>query len=534
MREYIIYVKNISETIKEIVKREENADIANPLFLRVYTNRKIKGKKNAIRFLYYFAKKKCYKIIEKDLVEIGNYEIHKRLLFFWNLNYRYFSLIFVKGTQKIMKLFEKVYSIYLILLKSFSIYQSMNENLKKKEVDDLALEVMQSNLVYCIKSRKFFDGVDFYTVDNEDTIEFDDAIGVKNNGNNYEVFVAICDLSEVWNIHMDKFVLDFPQSLYTVDKKHFMLPMRFIEEVSLFQKAKRPVFLFRYCLDRDMEIRNVDFEPVCIAVAKNLNFKQGENFLKYNSFLLRFCNNLLSKRISNGAIYFDEFKGIKFVIQELMIFTNHICAKFLHKANIPFISRVFSIPDELKEFCGNYYDLKDTNNKILKFRILNLLSSAKYDVNPSQHNFLGLDKYTHVTSPIRRYIDVINQKQLISFSYNFDEFFTEYELRELLYIINPYLRKYNCLVRNYNKKQKILNFASSLLNSNRTKFIFPYYIVDDQVFIILDEIDEELKVGNIEFLENKVIDKERIWLKKSEIMNLVNNFIEGNVKEGGI
>lgn len=532
MREYLIYVKNINEVLKEIVNRKENADIANPLFIKVYSNRKIKRKRNIIKFIYYFAKKKCYKIVEKDLVEIENYEIYRRLLFWGSLDYRVFSIIFVKDSQKITKLFEKVYSMYLILLKSFFIYQSMSENFIKRSVDNLALEVMQSNLFYCIKSRKFLDGVNFYTIDDRDTIEFDDAIGIKDNGDNYEVFVAICDLSEVWNIHMDKFVLDFPQSLYTIDKKYFMLPMQFIEKISLLKKARRPVFLFRYCLDRDVEIKKIDFEPVCISVKRNLSFRQGEKFLKHNSFLLKFCNNLLSKRISNGAIYFDEFKGIKFVIQELMIFTNHICAKFLHKANIPFVSRVFSIPDELKGFCGNYYGLKDIRNKILKFKILNLLSSAKYDVNPSQHNFLGLDKYTHVTSPIRRYIDVINQKQLISFSYNFDEFFTEYELRELLSVINPYLRKYNCLVRNYNKKQKILNFASSLVNSNRKKFVFPYYVIDDQVFIILDEINEELKVGNIEFLENKVIDKERIWLKKNEMVNLINNFIKR--KEGEI
>lgn len=101
----------------------------------------------------------------------------------------------------------------------------------------------------------------FYSFDKNGTIEIDDAISFKRSDEGYEIFVAVVDLSELWNIHMDKFAFEFPQSLYTVDGKYYMLPIDFIKALSLLKNEKRTIFLFRLLFDKDFVLKENDFLP---------------------------------------------------------------------------------------------------------------------------------------------------------------------------------------------------------------------------------------------------------------------------------
>jgi len=78
-----------------------------------------------------------------------------------------------------------------------------------------------------------------------------------------------------------------------------------------------------------------------------------------------------------------------------MILTNHLAAKFASEKRIPIIYRVQELSNQ------------DNNS--------NLIQPAKMSTNPDKHEGLGLDYYTQLTSPLRRYQDLIVQRQIKAF-----------------------------------------------------------------------------------------------------------------------
>ncbi|MCX7758232.1 MAG: RNB domain-containing ribonuclease [bacterium] len=526
----LIYLNKVN---KEIFLNLNDFDIVKPLLIKLENKNLVGSKKQILRYIYYFFDEESYIFDGNQAVHVENYDLKKRLLFFLSLNPHFYSIKFFKDYDKLIKFMKKINFVYFLLKKSIMLYRLLLRSIKVPHFTQGSWDILKKNMEYCINSRKYVNFIDFYTFDDKGTIEYDDAIGFKRLKNGFEIYVAVSDLSEVWNIHMDKSVLEFPQTLYSIDSKYYMLPSNYIEFLALKKGAERPAFLFNFCLTKELEIKNYFFEPVIISVKRNLSYNQGDQFIRENNFIYKFAINLLRKRVSNGAIYFDEYKGMKFVIQELMILVNHICAKVLSKNNIPFISRVLEIPAELQRYRGKIYDLRKDTFKILKYKILNLLGNAKYDIGNHGHDILGLDKYTHITSPIRRYIDVINQKQLISYYYNFDEFFTFYELKDILKIIGPVLQKYNCLIKNYNKKQKIIKLMNELNNLNNNNQSFLFYENGENTFLILEKIDEEVKVGDHKILKNKLISNNRIVFSRDEILQILYDEINDHeCKEG--
>ncbi len=474
MNYILIYTSNITKVLKKASQIPQlNIEYLSPLILKLKNVKKenlkkLNNKKNLLNIFLLLDFNQCYKINKKyKFSKLGKQDFKKRLFFFLTLGRNCFSVKILKNFSNHIKC--KIVLLYRLLNLILQLRNKLYLSLSKPTYDQIAFQVLKENIKYCISSRKFFENLDFYVFDDVDTIENDDAISFKKLVNGYEIYIAIVDLSEVWNIHMDKVALHFPQSLYTIHENFYMLPIHFIEILSLKEKNKRNCFLFRFLFNKDFEIIDEYFEPAVIEIKSNLSYETSNNFLNINDFILKLANSLLYKRISNGAIYFDINKGMKFVIQELMILVNNFVARILYKNSIKFISRNFILPANLSIYKGNVYKMSSKQNYILKYKILNLLNSAKYEIECKGHELLGLDKYTHVTSPIRRYVDLINQKQLISLYYTIDEFFSLNELKEIIKLINPNIQKYNLLVKNYNSKQQLIDYLSSLIKKEAKK-----------------------------------------------------------------
>ncbi|MFN4220361.1 MAG: RNB domain-containing ribonuclease [bacterium] len=437
---------------------------------------------------------------------------------------------FFKVDSLSIKNFEKL-EILSVLLKaeiftrllfiSFKLKKYFKLLVNKPNYDKISYEVLKKNIQYCINSRKFIDNLIFYSFDKYRTVEIDDAISFRRIDEGYEIFVAVADLSEIWNIHMDKFVFEFPQSLYTLDGKYYMLPINFIKELSLLKNQKRTVFLFRFLFNKDFELKKNDFQPCIISVKENLSYNKACKIVKENDYLEKISKNLLLRRLSKGAIVLSDNKGMKLIIQELMILVNYVTAKLLQQNNFGFISRVFELPKDFDSYKGKVYN----DNSIIKFKILSMLSFARYEVGCYPHELLGLDIYLHITSPIRRYVDVVNQKQLLSLYYSCDEFFNKNELREILKTLNPILQKYNNLAKEYNKKLAIVKFIKYLLNSPKEYFEFNYFVNNEDLFIIPKRISQEVKIGEFKKLKNKVNKESVICFKKLEIVDLLYNYL---------
>ena len=189
-----------------------------------------------------------------------------------------------------------------------------------------------------------------------------------------------------------------------------------------------------------------------------------ENLVKAMLYLNRVALNLKEKRKKEGSVFFNkeevrfvvnsqgepvnyktkEQKQANFLIEEFMLLANVLVAKKIKEKNRTAVFRIHDYPDEekiieLERFAKNlgYYvklsNVKNINsaiNSLLKqaennpeknvidMMVIRSMSKAKYSTNNIGHFGLGFNDYTHFTSPIRRYPDVIVHRLLTAILLN--------------------------------------------------------------------------------------------------------------------
>lgn len=317
------------------------------------------------------------------------------------------------------------------------------------------------------KNRKDFRNLFTVTIDGADAKDFDDAISVEKKGDNYILYVHIADVahyvSENSAINQDAF--ERGNSIYLLDRVIPMLP----EALSNNLCSLNP-HVNRLCVTVKMEINNkgniVDyqfFEGV-INSDHRLIYEEVSDFLEdkkniYNNeelennlkLMLEVHNILDKKRAFNGVLDFD-FKESKIIldkygvpldikenerrvanklIESFMVTTNEVVGGHFASIDVPFIYRVHDVPseDKVSEFRAiiskfglqikgaKLYPkdfqniLKEVEGTPLSFLINNIMlrtmKKAEYRREPDIHFGLATENYSHFTSPIRRYSDLV-------------------------------------------------------------------------------------------------------------------------------
>jgi len=124
-----------------------------------------------------------------------------------------------------------------------------------------------------------------------------------------------------------------------------------------------------------------------------------------------------------GGVYVDEdgrpiTKTMKAqqMIAETMILTNRVVSEYMHSRQLPWIYRTHdyrdleALPADKQRFIKALMAIED--EAALRKALANHYDRAQYQVTPGRHEGLALAVYTHFTSPIRRYVDVINHRLL--------------------------------------------------------------------------------------------------------------------------
>jgi exoribonuclease-2 len=96
------------------------------------------------------------------------------------------------------------------------------------------------------------------------------------------------------------------------------------------------------------------------------------------------------------------------VVAEMMILMNRMSGRFLKENKIPCIyrSQPEPVPDDVRTL--------DETSPLFPVRVVKFLRAPRVGLSPEPHMSLGIDVYTQVTSPIRRYPDIIMQRQIVS------------------------------------------------------------------------------------------------------------------------
>ena len=342
-----------------------------------------------------------------------------------------------------------------------------------KEVEKSANSIAKKISVEEIKNRLDLRKTTTFTIDPKDAKDFDDALSVKKLTNgNWEIGVHIADVSHYVKKGgiIDKEAVERATSVYLVDRVIPMLPEILSNNIcSLKPNVDRLAYSVLFEMDEKANL--VDYKIAKTVIHSDVRFtyqtaqdvidnKKGE--LSVELLLLDKLSKVLRiKRQKKGSINFESTE-VKFILDKdnnpvdvyfkESLSTNHLIEEFMLLANKTVAKHIGFPKKEAKSFVYRVHDLPDTdristlNNIVKKFghsinnensnklsesindllkkvkgkkeqqmvETLTVRSMAKavYSTNNIGHYGLAFDYYSHFTSPIRRYPDLIAHRLL--------------------------------------------------------------------------------------------------------------------------
>jgi len=351
----------------------------------------------------------------------------------------------------------------LSIIRKHDLPTSFSENVEQ-EAADIQAQIPLGEIAQREDFRKIFT----LTIDPDDAKDFDDALSYHAHPNgDFEIFVHIADVSHYvrTGAALDTEARERGNSIYLVDRVIPMLPEKLSNGIcSLQPHVDRLVKTAIVTLDRHGEIKSFRFAAGIIHSAKRFTYKEAFAQLRKPAITpvaghLHALNDMAQvlrrRRFAKGALDLD-FPEVKVrvddlgipthlertendishqLIEEFMLLANEVVALELKRRSRPGLYRIHENPDpqRLEEFraqaksmgfpCGDLTqrgEIQKLLNKVsgqpgesaVKIGLLKSLKRAMYSPKPLGHYGLAKINYTHFTSPIRRYSDLVVHRVL--------------------------------------------------------------------------------------------------------------------------
>lgn len=325
-----------------------------------------------------------------------------------------------------LKVFDEDENIDVIIF-GVELNYSAAQSETAREIGKLGLSSLSTN------SRKDFTELALITIDGQATLDYDDAISLEAYGDGYRLGLHIADVAHFIprGSELDRKAQERCSSVYMPDMKISMLPTELSEGAcSLKQDEVRPSLSAMVEMGPGFEVRRFEVVPGMVKVARQLNYHEANKEVATDGFLImlhRIAENFRRKRLAEGAIYInlpelnlwvDENKQVflnkinrespmRMMVTELMIMTNWLTAEYLKQHNLPAIYRSQAAPRE------RLYEGMD-GTLFQNWMQRRCLSRFVLGSEPERHCGLGVEAYVTTTSPIRKYSDLVAQRQLRS------------------------------------------------------------------------------------------------------------------------
>jgi ribonuclease R len=319
-----------------------------------------------------------------------------------------------------------------------------------------------------LRGRMDCRGHEVVTIDPEDAKDFDDAICLERAGaDHWKLWVHIADVSHYVKTGsaLDEEAARRANSTYLVDRVVPMLPEALSNELcSLKPNVDRLTKCVEFLLSSTGQVVRAQFYSAVIRSRCRYNYSEVLRILQREPLDSRermlgqahaLAQKIRAARFAAGSLELD-FPETKIrlddhgrvlriekiendvshqLIEEFMLLANEAVATRLMGLRRPAIYRIHESPDNkrLLEFredvlshrvqCGNLSDRREVQKLLarlkmlpigqaLKIGFLRSLMRARYSVEPLGHYGLAKKKYTHFTSPIRRYADLVVHRAL--------------------------------------------------------------------------------------------------------------------------
>lgn len=364
----------------------------------------------------------------------------------------------------------------LSVLLEHDIHPEFNHEVKE-ELKHIPEKVTDKDL----KGREDLRNELIITIDGDDARDLDDAISVKKIDNGYRLGVHIADVSYYVKAGsaIDQEAYERGTSVYVTDRVVPMLPHVLSNGIcSLNPQVDRCTISCVMDINEAGEVFNYRIFPSVIKTTERMTYNNvngliahDEALCKKYAHLLELVEDMLAlskiirkRRHDLGSIDFDTKEGKVLVdekgkpidvvlrergeseriIEDFMVCANECVAGHVKWQELPSIYRVHDVPDAKKmrefvhiaqllgvKFKGNVINVKpkqcqqileEAKQKpeynILSTSLLRCMAKAKYDPTCLGHFGLALSEYTHFTSPIRRYPDLIVHRMLRKYCFN--------------------------------------------------------------------------------------------------------------------
>ncbi len=321
-----------------------------------------------------------------------------------------------------------------------------------------------------VERRRDFRSVTTFTIDPEDAKDFDDALSLQRLENGHmEVGVHIADVSHYVRpgSAMDKEALKRSNSVYLVDRVIPMLPEQLSNLVcSLRPNEDKFSFSAVFEMDESGKIYKQWFGKTVIHSDHRFTYEQAQEIIEGNNgkyadeilILDKIAKILRKRRLKSGAMNIES-QEVRFrldedgnpselliktskdahkLIEEFMLLANRMVATFIaqpdkKEAKTPFVYRCHDKPDPERIATFNLFvqkfgyeidllnpstiskninallnDIRYENEfSLIQTMAIRSMAKASYDTTNIGHYGLSFEHYTHFTSPIRRYADLV-------------------------------------------------------------------------------------------------------------------------------
>ncbi|WP_071781098.1 ribonuclease R [Adhaeribacter aquaticus] len=343
----------------------------------------------------------------------------------------------------------------------------------EKEAEAIPVEITQEE----IADRRDFRDITTFTIDPVDAKDFDDALSIRQLENgHWEIGVHIADVTHYINekSKLEKEALHRATSVYLVDRTIPMLPEKLSNGLcSLRPHEEKLTFSAVFEMDETGRLYDTWIGKTIIYSDRRFSYEEAQevietgegDFVQEIHMLNKIAKELKGKRFKNGAISFEttevrfkldengkplsvyvkERKDAHKLIEEFMLLANRKVAEWVF--NIKKRGKRYTMvyrthdapdPDKLSNFSifakkfGYNVDLESKEvstelNKlteqiegkpeqgVLQNLAIRTMAKAKYTTEPLGHFGLAFDHYSHFTSPIRRYPDMMAHRLIFQY-----------------------------------------------------------------------------------------------------------------------
>ncbi|MGV8074935.1 MAG: ribonuclease catalytic domain-containing protein [Syntrophobacteraceae bacterium] len=359
------------------------------------------------------------------------------------------------------------------------------------------------------EGRKDLSRLNAFTVDSETTRDYDDALSLQILDNGiFEVGIHIADAAEfvAKGDPLDQEAEARASSIYLPDGRISMLPPILSDGIcSLKAGEERFALSFVIRMNAEGTVQSREITASVVRIREQVTYEQVNERIhndKTLKILFDLALKLRRQRLDRGAVIlplpevnvhvnpsgmiqisrYEKETPSQIIVSEWMIEANGMAASYLVEHGLPGIYRSQAESKQETDFTQSEHEL------FRVYRKRRLFARAEMDVEPKPHCNLAMAHYTTVTSPIRRYTDLIVQRQLKHALAHESPLYTQEELRRLIVKLGAIQPKIFLIQRKWNRywilkyiEQEDLKFLNALVldqNHRYTHLLLPDFLME--------------------------------------------------------